>query len=442
MSTLVLSILVILSIVAVILLTSSWKLNAFIALFMVSLLLALAVMPGKDVVTIMKNGFGNTMASTGFLIILGSIIGILFDKTGAALILARFILSKAGERNAAAALGITGFLAGISIFCGSGFIILSGLAKSFSAKTKTAMPFMAGVLGCALYSVHCLIPTHPGALAAAGILHAKIGNLVIVGFVFAIPAFFVSYFWVKFMTDGKEYLSTPDIEIPVQKDEQVYPSVILSFLPIVVPLFLMAIGSLLTIRGLGPANVLERTFVFTGQPEIALLIGAVFALALLHGKKKETVNAVFETAIEQAGPILIITAAGGMFGMIIKETGVGATAGTVLSKTSLGLIIPFGIAVILKTAQGSSTVAIITTASIVMPMLPALGMSSESGKMFALLAMGAGSMMVSHANDSYFWVITRFSNIPADVTLKVFTSATAVMGITVFLCVWIISLFF
>lgn len=436
------STLVIISIVAIILLTSKWKLNAFISLFLVSLFLAIAVMPAKNVITIMMDGFGSTMASTGFLIILGAIIAIILDKTGAALTLARFILSKTGESNAAAALGITGFIAGMSIFCDSGFIILSGLAKSFSARTKTAMPFIAGVLGCSLYSVHCLIPTHPGALAAAGILGSNISNLVMMGILFAIPGFFVSYFWVKRITNGKEYTPAPENQISLQEDKRTYPPVVLSFLPIVVPLFLIATGSLLNILGIGSTNLLGKVFVFTGQPVIALLIGAAFSLLLLSNKKMETINSVFETAIEKAGPILIVTAAGGMFGMIIKETGIGATVGISLSKTGLGLVVPFGIAAILKTAQGSSTVAIITAASIVAPMLPLLGLNSESGKLFTMLAMGAGSMMVSHANDSYFWVITRFSEIHADITLKVFSTATVVMGITVFACVWITSLFF
>ena len=442
MSTVAISTLVIISIASIILLTSKWKLNAFISLFLVSLFLAIAVMPGKDVIKIMKDGFGSTMASTGFLIILGAIIAIILDKTGAAVTMAKFILSKTGERNAVAALGITGFVAGMSIFCDSGFIILSGLAKSFSAKTKIAMPFIAGVLGCSLYSVHCLIPTHPGALAAAGILDANIGNLVVLGILFAIPGFFVSYFWIKWITKGKEYPSAPEIDISLQEDKRVYPKPLLSFLPIVVPLFLIATGSIINILGMGSTHALGKVFVFTGQPVIALMIGVVFALLLLRNKKMETLNAVFETAIEKAGPILIVTAAGGMFGMIIKETGIGATAGIALSKTGLGLTIPFLIALILKTAQGSSTVAIITAASIIAPMLPSLGLDTETGKLFAMLAMGAGSMMISHANDSYFWVISKFSDIHADITLRVYSTATIVMGITVFTCIWIASLFF
>ena len=153
------------------------------------------------------------------------------------------------------------------------------------------------------------------------------------------------------------------------------------------------------------------------------------------------VNSILESAIEKAGPILIVTGAGGMFGLVIKETGVGAYAGEFLLQTGLGLAVPFLIATILKTAQGSSTVAIITAASFIAPMLPALGLDSETGKLLAMLSMGAGSMMVSHANDSYFWVVSRFSGISSNTTLKVYSSATIVMGIVTFLCVWIASFF-
>jgi GntP family gluconate:H+ symporter len=442
MSNIALSSLVVISIVCIILLTSKWKLNAFISLFLVSLLLAMVAIPGKNVLTILQDAFGSTMASIGFLIIFGAIIAIILDETGAAITIARFIISKTGERNGTIALGITGFIAGMSIFCDSGFIILSGLAKSFSTKTRTPMPLIAGVLGCSLYSVHCLIPTHPGSLAAAGILNVNIGNLVLLGVIFAIPGFLVSFFWVKWMTKGKNYPPVIENKNILEKKEITHPSVFLSFLPIVVPLLLIAVGSLLNFMAAGDASVSTEVFLFIGQPVIALLIGVVFALLLLTNGNVQTLNSVFETAIEKAGPILIITAAGGMFGAIIKQTGIGTIAGIALSKTGLSIVIPFGIAFILKTAQGSSTVAIITAASIVSPMLPGLSLNSESGKLLTMLAMGAGSMMISHANDSYFWVITKFSDIHANITLRVFSTATAVMGITVFACVWIVSLFF
>ncbi len=315
MSTLAISILVIFSIALVILLTSVWKLNALSLRFTaVSLFLAFAVMPEKNVITIMKEGFGNTMASIGFLIILGTIIAVLLDKTGAAITIANYILSKTGESNAAAALGITGFIAGLPIFCDSGFIILSGLSKSFSAKTKTAMPLIAGVLGCSLYSVHCLTPTHPGALAAAGILDVNVGNLVILGAVFAIPGLLASYFWVKFMTKGRAYPPAEESENSLPFAERNRPSVVLSISPIAIPLFLITIGSLVKIIGLG-SSTLGEVFVFTGQPVIAFIdpVSHWPCCCSILIKKIKTINNVFETAIEKAGPILIIICiAGGL----------------------------------------------------------------------------------------------------------------------------------
>jgi GntP family gluconate:H+ symporter len=161
---------------------------------------------------------------------------------------------------------------------------------------------------------------------------------------------------------------------------------------------------------------------------------------LLKEKTIISMNSVFSEAIEKAGPILIVTAAGGMFGMVIKATGIGEATGLLLAGTSIGLVVPFLIAAVMKTAQGSSTVAMITTASFVAPMVPMLGLDSEWGRLLVMLSMGAGSMIVSHANDSYFWVVSNFSDIEPDTTLRVYSSSTMIMGLVVFTCVWITSL--
>lgn len=441
MTTFAISILVILSIIAIILLTSTLKIHAFIALFIVSVLLAFATLPAETVIKTIKEGFGTTMGSIGFLIILGAIIGITLDRTGGTISIASYILSRTGENRSPIALGITGFITGLPIFCDSGFIILSGLAKSFSSKSKIAMPFMATVLAASLYSVHCLIPPHPGALAASGMLNVNTGYLIIAGIIFAVPGTLAAYFWSKFMTrrrsDFHSYDTKP-VDLPVSRD---LPPVFLSFLPIVIPLLLITLKSLTSLTDPEGQSLLSRIFYIPGEPVIALFIGVLLALLLIKKKTIPAMNSVFSEAIVKAGPILIITAAGGMFGMVIKSTGVGETMGNLLSGSSLGLLVPFLIAAVMKTAQGSSTVAIITAASFVAPMLTMLGLGSEWGKLFAMLSMGAGSMIVSHANDSYFWVVTNFGEIEVNDTLKVYTSSTFVMGITVFLCVWVFSLF-
>ena len=432
--------LVLLSIIAVVILTSRLKLKAFIALFIVSLFLAFATLPANVVVSTIKEGFGNTMASIGFLIILGAIIGITLDKTGGTLSIAKYILSKTGEKKSALALGITGFITGLPIFCDSGFIILSGLAKSFSAKSKIAMPFMATVLGTSLYSVHCLIPPHPGALAAAAVIKVNIGYLIITGIIFAIPGALAAFFWSRMMSVGKGYEPAKIVETENPEAQKQLPSTLMSFLPIVVPLCLITIKSLITLADKGGQSFFSKLFLIPGDPVIALSIGVVLAIFLLKNKTIGSMNGIFGEAIEKAGPILIVTAAGGMFGMVIKSTGTGDAVGKLLAGTNIGIFVPFLIAVIMKTAQGSSTVAIITTASFIAPMLSLLGLDSEWGKLLAMLSMGAGSMIVSHANDSYFWVISNFGEIDPSVTLKVYSSSTIVMGIVVFACVWGTSL--
>jgi gluconate:H+ symporter, GntP family len=440
MSILLTSTLVCISIISIIILTSRLKLKAFIALFIVSLFLAFTTLPASTIVSTIKEGFGNTMASIGFLIILGAIIGITLDKTGGTLSIARYILSKTGENRSAPALGITGFITGLPIFCDSGFIILSGLAKSLSSKSKLAMPFMATVLATSLYSVHCLIPPHPGALAAAGMIKVNIGYLIIIGTIFAIPGALAAYYWSRWMTKGKNYPSAKEVEIDTQITNDNLPSAFLSFLPIVVPLLLITFRSLFSLIDKGGQSLVSKIFFFPGEPIFALSIGVVLAMLLIKDKTIASMNAVFSEAIEKAGPILIVTAAGGMFGMVIKATGTGDALGKLLAGTSIGLVVPFLIATVMKTAQGSSTVAIITTASFVAPMLSMLGLDSEWGRLLVMLSMGAGSMIVSHANDSYFWVISNFSDIEPDTTLKVYSSSTILMGIVVFACVWITSL--
>ncbi len=439
MSTVTVSILVLASIVAIIILTSTLKLNAFVSLFLVSVFLAFTTLPSGTIVTSIKEGFGNTMASIGLLIIFGAMIGVILDRTGGTLSIAAYILSRTGERNSPWALGITGFITGLPIFCDSGFIVLSGLVKSFSSRSGMPLPFMAAVLATSLYSVHCLIPPHPGALAAAGIIDANIGNLILAGILFAIPGALAAGFWARMMVRGKNYSSSAYSEHASRGDKKDFPPVLLSFLPVVLPLLLITIKALINLFDTEGLGLAARIFRFPGEPLFALAAGALSGLLLMKNRKIGTLNEVFSEAIVKAGPILIVTAAGGMFGMVITQTGVGESMGKLLAGTNTGLLVPFLIALIMKTAQGSSTVAIITAASFVLPMMNMLGLDSEWGRLLAMLSMGAGSMIVSHANDSYFWVVSNFSGIDINTALRVYSTSTIVMGVVIFVLIWISS---
>lgn len=430
--------LVVAGILLIIALTSWLKINSFLSLFLVSLLLAIVVLPFADIVPALKKGFGDTMGSIGLIIIFGAVIGVTLDKTGATLSIAEFILKVTGKNYASRAIAITGFITGLPIFCDSGFIVLSGINNSLTSKSNTNKVFMATALACALYSVHCLIPPHPGATAAAGIIGANIGNLVLVGMLVALPAAAAGYLWARWMTRTSKPAESVSGNENVN-DIRTLPSPGKSILPVLIPLVLITGRSLSDFIFGSNAPAIAKFITFLGDPLIALFIGMALAFMLLTDFSRKIVNDMLSAAIEKAGPIIIITAAGGIFGAIIKATGTGEQAGAFLSQTRLGLLIPFLLAFILKTAQGSSTVAIITTASIIGPMLQSLGFEAESGKLLAMLAMGAGSMMVSHANDSYFWVITNFSGIQANDTLKVYSTSTIIMGVTSFLVVLILS---
>lgn len=176
-----------------------------------------------------------------------------------------------------------------------------------------------------------------------------------------------------------------------------------------------------------------------GEPVMALLVGIILSISLFRKIDKTEINHLLENAIEKAGPILAIIAIGGAFGEIIKLLDLGKVFGELLVENRLGLLIPFLLTVLFKTAQGSSTVAIISSTSIVLPLLPSLGLDSEWGRQITLMSMGAGSMMVSHANDAYFWVVSRFGNLTTNLAIKSYSTMTFLMGISTFLIILLIN---
>lgn len=433
--------LVLASIALIVLLTSKFKYNIFLSMFMVSLMLGLAVLPVNDVLPAIKEGFGNTMKAIGVIIILGIMIGLLLEKTGATTSMALAILRLTGSKRADLSIGISGFVTGIPIFCDSGFIVMSGLNQALVLRSGKPMVYMATLLATGLYSVHCLIPPHPGAMAAAGLMKTNIGYQIGLGLLLAIPGAAAGFAWAHWMCRREPHAeAVADETVFLDKGDVARPLAAHAFLPILVPLVLMSARSVILLRQ-PTSGTLMGIFKILGTPEVALLVGVGLAVTLLKRIDTALLSELFDKAIEKAGPILVLTGAGGIFGAVIKATGAGEQVGDYLAGTGLGLFIPFLIAALLKTALGSSTVAIMTAASIVVPMLAALHLDGETGRLLATLAMGAGSMVVSHANDSYFWVVTRFSGLEVGQTLRVFTSTTLVVGVTVFLTILVCSSF-
>jgi gluconate:H+ symporter, GntP family len=425
-------------IAAIILLTVKYKAHAFFALFIACFIVGLGVaMPVEKILTLMKEGFGHIMQSLGFIIVLGTALGVLLEYTGCTNVMATYILKKTGQRNASLAMNITGFIVGLPIFCDSGFIVLSGLNKRIAARTKIVMPLMATSLAVGLYAVHCLIPPHPGASAAASILSVSFGRLMLWGIVVAIPASFAGYCWARYAAKKWGVASTIMQEEEPQPNTN-QPGVLLSFLPVIVPILLIAVGAFATIEK--DDAIVWKIISVAGNPVIALCIGIVLALTAMPSINKNAVSKLLGEGAEKAGGILVIIGAGGAFGAILAATNIGKHLGEAMPLAQLGIFFPFLLTALLKTAQGSSTVAIITAASIVQPLLPALELHSATGQLLCVLSMGAGSMMISHANDAYFWVISKFSGLEMKPMLRVYSLATLCMGLTALLVVYILSL--
>lgn len=422
----------------IVLLTARFRIHAFFALLLACFMVGIGVqMNFADIITTAKQGFGHIMQTLGLIIVLGTTLGVILEHTGATQVMASFILKRTGQRNAPAAMSITGFIAGLPIFCDSGYIVLSGLNQSLAKKTGVPVAVMAGSLATGLYSVHCLIPPHPGASAAASTTGVEFGKLILYGILVAIPASIAGYFWVKYA--GRKYKN----EIVTEKstDEINSPMPALSaFLPVIVPILLIAVKSFLTIDKSG-SSVIVNVFLVLGDPVIALSAGILLSFTGIRKWDKHEFGKLLTDAVEKSGGILVIIGAGGAFGAILAATNIGQHFGGALPLEKLGIFFPFLLTFILKTAQGSSTVAIITAASVVAPLLPALGLQSNEGKLLAVLSMGAGSMMISHANDAYFWVIAKFSGLEMKTMLRVYSIATLCMGLVALGMVYVVSLF-
>lgn len=424
----------------IILLTAVFRIHAFFALLIACFIVGLGVqMPVATIITVTKQGFGNIMQSLGFIIVLGTTLGVILEHTGSTRVMASWILKRIGEKQAPLAMSITGFVVGLPIFCDSGYIVLNGLNKSLSKRTGISIAIMSTSLATGLYSVHCLIPPHPGAAAAASTIGVDYGRLILIGILVAIPAMLVGYAWASYA--GKKF----NIKEPIAHVEEITktaPSVFLSFLPVIIPIVLIGMKSFLAIEADKAIPAWMQLFMITGDPVNALAIGIILALLAVRSWKKGDIGKLLQEAAEKAGGILVIIGAGGAFGAILAATKVGEHVSSAFNLQTLGIFFPFLLTAVLKTAQGSSTVAIITASSIILPLLSSLGLDSEMGKLLTVLSMGAGSMTVSHANDAYFWVIAKFSGLEMRPMLQVYTVATLLMGLVTLLVVYILSLIY
>jgi GntP family gluconate:H+ symporter len=422
-----------------------FDIHPFLALFVTAILYGLlSGMSGDLIIKSISEGFGGVLGSIGLLILLGVFLGTFLEKTGGALVIAEKILDWIGKKAVTKAMLLCGYILSIPVFGDSTFIMLNPISKSLSIKSK--VPYAATTIAVALGATasHSLVPPTPGPIATAGILEADLGMVIFWGLIVSLITLIPSYYFIKKVV-YKIDLEPQVSEIDPEKIEKKFPTATKSFMPVVLPLLLIVLASIAKYPSQPFGDGLFTTIItFIGNPVIALLLGVFlsFSLPSKFDYKLLSSSGWIGEAILIAAPVILITGAGGVFGKMLQNSGIGDMVGESLSSASWGIFLPFLIAFSLKTAQGSSTVAMITTASIIAPLLGPMGMDSESMRVLAVLATGAGAMAISHANDSFFWAVTQLSGLKISQGNRTHSLGTIIMSFTAIALIFLISQIF
>ncbi|MDO4971760.1 MAG: GntP family permease [Bacteroidales bacterium] len=442
---------------------SKFKIHPFISIMGISLILGLvAGIPLIDqkvsdtetidgIATVIGKGFSGTFTSIGIVIILGALIGSILEATGAALKFADLVIRAVGKKHPVLAMELMGWVVSIPVFCDSGFVILNPIRKAIVKRTGASSVAMTFGLSAGLYLAHVFIPPTPGPIAAANTLGIGDNLLMVIGigvlcsiFPLVCGLIYANFIGKKVKADDE----ADSNEVTKTYEELVasygkLPSAASALAPILVPILLMAASSVVSMMEV-EASVWVDIVKLLGTPIIALAVGTIFAVCQLFSSKmgKDFYKLTNET-LKTVGPILFITAAGGVLGKVIASSDmVNYIKDNADVFKALGIFFPFVLAAILKTAQGSSTVALTTTAGIVAPLLEVLGFGTPMGATLVCMAIGAGAMTVSHANDSYYWVVTNFGAMSTDRGYKVQTLGTLVLGLSAIVEIFILSLIF
>jgi GntP family gluconate:H+ symporter len=442
-----LMILLALSIVFIIVTSTRLKLHPFLSLLLAAFgygILCGAMSPA-DVAAAVNRGFGDTIGRIGIVILTGCILGTFLEKSGGAFTLAQRTVRAVGQKNVPLAMGIIGYIVSVPVFCDSGFVILAPLAKAMSRRAGIPLAASAVALSLGLYATHTMVPPTPGPIAAAGILQADLGLVILWGVLVALVGLAAGWLFAILSTRGVPVDAEPQFDGGEPQDPRPdRPSALKSLVPILLPIVLIVLKSVADLPQHPLGQGAPAAWIgFVGQPVVALLVGVFFAFLL----PKKLTTAMLSTsgwvgeAVVAAATIIVITGAGGAFGEVLKGSGISQfITDQVSPNANLSLLLPFAVAAVLKTAQGSSTVAITTTAGVIVPLLAPLGLDSPMGRALTVIAIGAGSMIVSHVNDSYFWVVTGFSKMSVKEGYKYQTLGTLVQGCATGSALWLIGL--
>jgi GntP family gluconate:H+ symporter len=438
---------IIMSIALLVYLTVRVKLHPFFALTAAALFFG--IITGQsipDIMTAFSEGLGGTISGIGVVIAIGTVMGTLLEKSGAAETMAKSILKITGERHAALGLAVTGYFVSIPVFCDSAFVILSPLAKRLSRDTEVSMTTMALALAMGLHATHMLVPPTPGPLAVTGILGADLGLVILLGMVVSIPVTLVGYYLGCYY--GKRFYYLPESIEDVTDDSKKLPGALQSFTPIILPILLMFLNTIAQLESapFGQGSIV-RFLAAVGQPASALLIGLIFAFITYRSVHPEdkliwTFDGGFGESLRTAGQIVLIVGAGGAFASVLKTSNIEALVKDYFSGMAIGILVPFIIGAIFRTAIGSGTVGMITAASMLLPLIDVFGFNTHVGLVIAMLACAAGGFMVFHGNDDFFWVITATSEMKPEIAYRTLPIISIAQAVTALILVFILQMIF
>lgn len=438
-------VLLVLSVVLLMVMISKLRIHAFLSLLIVSLLLGVAGgLSLTDVANLVAQGFGGTMQNIGIVIICGVIIGEVLEVTGGAQKIADSLLRLVGIKRAPLATALTGGVVSIPTFCDSGFVILNPVIKALSRAGKIPYMTLVMALMAGLLTTHSLVPPTPGPIAAAGILGADVGKVMIYGLIVSIPVILGTLLWCNSKYVRTKYPEIAEADSSDLAANEAFkevvkkaPSTFMSYLPIVLPIILIVVRSFVLQYG-NVKTALGQFIVFVGTPYIALLIGTLVSFLLPSKLTGEVTDTWVSTAIQKSAEILLITGIAGCFGKVLQGIGVGNVLADVIAKTGLpSVLLPFAISAIVLIAQGSATVALTTASAIVLPLLPSLGISPE----LAVISIAGGSFCGVFPQGSYFWCVTKLAGYDIKKGYVAVTATTFVMGAIALVSIYVFSLF-
>ncbi|MGH2316238.1 gluconate:H+ symporter [uncultured Planococcus sp.] len=421
------------------------KLHAFVALLLVSLLVGIAAgMPLNEVITSIQNGMGGTLGFVAVVVGLGAMFGKMLEVSGGAERLAATMISKFGEDKAQWALGVTGFIVAIPVFFDVGFIILVPIVYGLARKTGKSLLHYGIPLLAGLAVTHSFIPPTPGPIAVAELVGAELGWVILFGVLAGIPAMILAGPVFGRFIGKKIHVAIPDyMELEQKEYDKDLPSFGMITSLILIPLVLILLNTLSGVL-LDEGNTVREILTFLGHPFVALTIATLLTFYLLgtkRGYSRQEVQDIATKALEPAGIIILVTGAGGVFKQVLIDSGVGDVLGEMMGDSALPpIVLAFLIATAVRVAQGSATVAMVTAAGLITPLLEMVGMTGPALGLI-VIAIASGATVLSHVNDSGFWLVNRYFGMDVKDTLKSWTVMETIIGLTGFVVVLIISFF-